>query len=113
MKVNKYDDRCQTYEGGMGGYPGNEAHGGYSFCALAALLMTGKDSIKNINIDTLSRWSVSRHTLSEGGFSGRTNKLVDACYSWWMGGVFPLLHHIQYKWDPDTFGRPQCEYIWR
>ncbi len=20
--------RCQTYEGGMGGYPGNEAHGG-------------------------------------------------------------------------------------
>ena len=28
---------CQTYEGGMGGYPGNEAHGGYTFCALAAL----------------------------------------------------------------------------
>lgn len=27
----------------------------------------------------------------EGGFQGRTNKLVDACYSWWQGGLFPLL----------------------
>lgn len=29
--------RCQTYEGGFGGVPGVEAHGGYSYCALAAL----------------------------------------------------------------------------
>lgn len=28
----------------------------------------------------------------EGGFQGRTNKLVDGCYSFWQGGVFPLLH---------------------
>mmetsp|Transcript_51191 Transcript_51191/g.164400 ORF Transcript_51191/g.164400 Transcript_51191/m.164400 type:complete len:164 (-) Transcript_51191:98-589(-) len=28
----------------------------------------------------------------EGGFSGRTNKLVDSCYSFWQGAVFPLLH---------------------
>ena len=27
----------------------------------------------------------------EGGFQGRTNKLVDSCYSFWMGGIFPLL----------------------
>ena len=27
----------------------------------------------------------------EGGFQGRTNKLVDGCYSLWQGGVFPLL----------------------
>lgn len=29
--------RCQTYEGGFGGEPNNEAHGGYSYCALSAL----------------------------------------------------------------------------
>ena len=29
--------RCQTYEGGFGAYPGCEAHGGYTFCAFAAL----------------------------------------------------------------------------
>lgn len=27
----------------------------------------------------------------EGGFRGRTNKLVDACYSFWQGGSFALL----------------------
>lgn len=26
-----------------------------------------------------------------GGFKGRTNKLVDGCYSWWVGGCFPLV----------------------
>jgi protein farnesyltransferase subunit beta len=28
-----------------------------------------------------------------GGFQGRTNKLVDGCYSFWQGALFPLLHH--------------------
>lgn len=32
---------CQTYEGGFGGAPDLEAHGGYSFCAAAALTMLG------------------------------------------------------------------------
>jgi protein farnesyltransferase subunit beta len=27
----------------------------------------------------------------EGGFAGRTNKLVDACYSWWVGGCWALI----------------------
>jgi len=34
--------RCQTYEGGFGGVPGMEAHGGYSFCGLAALILLGR-----------------------------------------------------------------------
>lgn len=25
---------------------------------------------------------------------GRTNKLVDGCYSFWQGGLFPLLHSL-------------------
>lgn len=29
--------RCQTYEGGFGGVPNAEAHGGYTFCAVATL----------------------------------------------------------------------------
>jgi len=27
----------------------------------------------------------------EGGFQGRTNKLVDSCYSYWMAALFPIL----------------------
>lgn len=30
----------------------------------------------------------------EGGFMGRTNKLVDGCYSFWQGGAFPLLAEL-------------------
>lgn len=31
--------QCQSYEGGFGGEPGSEAHGGYNFCTLASLLI--------------------------------------------------------------------------
>lgn len=27
----------------------------------------------------------------EGGFAGRTNKLVDGCYAYWQGAILPLL----------------------
>lgn len=35
----KWIKACQTYEGGFGGTPGLEAHGGYAFCGVAALLL--------------------------------------------------------------------------
>ncbi|KAF9903819.1 hypothetical protein EC991_003267 [Linnemannia zychae] len=81
--------RCQTYEGGIGGFPGVEAHAGYSFCGLAALELLGRTDI--LNLDTLTRWSSARQMSMEGGFQGRTNKLVDGCYAFWTGGIFPIL----------------------
>lgn len=85
---------CQTYEGGFGGEPGDEAHGGYTFCALAALLMImkPKDLINRLtSFDNLIKWTVDRQNSLEGGFSGRSNKLVDGCYSHWIGGTVALL----------------------
>lgn len=29
-----------------------------------------------------------------GGFRGRTNKLVDGCYGWWVGGLFAVLEGL-------------------
>jgi protein farnesyltransferase subunit beta len=43
--VAEYVISCQTYEGGFGGEPYNEAHGGYNFCSLACLLILGKGSL--------------------------------------------------------------------
>ena len=40
--VADYALSCQTYEGGFGGEPGAEAHGGYAFCAVAALSILGE-----------------------------------------------------------------------
>lgn len=36
-------------------------------------------------------WLSARQYAPEGGFSGRTNKLVDGCYSHWVGGCSPLI----------------------
>jgi len=43
--------RCQTYEGGFAAEPGGEAHGGYTFCAFAALVILGET--KRIDLDAL------------------------------------------------------------
>ncbi|EGW35526.1 beta subunit of protein farnesyltransferase [Spathaspora passalidarum NRRL Y-27907] len=95
--VQDWLNLCQTYEGGFSGVPNTEAHGGYTFCALASyfILNTDTDSIeKSINVEKLLRWSVERQMSIEGGLNGRTNKLVDSCYSFWIGALFPMLEII-------------------
>ncbi|RKP22467.1 terpenoid cyclases/protein prenyltransferase alpha-alpha toroid, partial [Syncephalis pseudoplumigaleata] len=82
--------RCQTYEGGLGSRPGVEAHGGYTFCGLAAMLLLGQE--QRLNLRALTTWASQRQMTHEGGFQGRTNKLVDGCYTFWCAGLFPLLH---------------------
>lgn len=56
----------QTYEGGYGAQPGIEAHGGYTFCAAAALCLLGRADF--INIPRLLHWVAHRQMASEGGF---------------------------------------------
>ncbi|XP_064369430.1 protein farnesyltransferase subunit beta isoform X2 [Dromaius novaehollandiae] len=82
--------RCQNWEGGIGGVPGMEAHGGYTFCGVAALVILKKEHL--LNLRSLLHWVTSRQMRFEGGFQGRCNKLVDGCYSFWQAGLLPLLH---------------------
>uniref|UniRef100_A0A0D6R496 Protein farnesyltransferase subunit beta n=1 Tax=Araucaria cunninghamii TaxID=56994 RepID=A0A0D6R496_ARACU len=83
--LSNYIVSCQTYEGGIGGEPGAEAHGGYTFCGLAALILINEAHRLDLS-SLLGR--------VEGGFQGRTNKLVDGCYSFWQGGVFALIQRL-------------------
>lgn len=39
-------------------------------------------------------WSVHRQMSVEGGFQGRTNKLVDSCYSTWVVRCFLSFYSI-------------------
>eukprot|EP01134_Creolimax_fragrantissima_P001181 CFRG1181T1 len=87
--------RCQTYEGGFAGMPGCEAHGGYGYCGVAALCLLEEDHL--LDLESLTEWAVHRQMRFEGGFQGRTNKLVDGCYSFWLGGIFSLINYIQNK----------------
>lgn len=85
---------CQRYEGGLSGVHNAEAHGGLAFCAVAALCILGSPTklLKEaLDLPLLTKWLVSRQMEVEGGYSGRTNKLVDGCYSWWVGGEFALI----------------------
>ncbi|RFU31676.1 hypothetical protein B7463_g4703, partial [Scytalidium lignicola] len=85
---------CQTFEGGIGTRPDAEAHGAYAFCALACLCILGDPHIiipECLDVPLLYSWLSARQYAPEGGFSGRTNKLVDGCYSHWVGGCWPLL----------------------
>jgi protein farnesyltransferase subunit beta len=115
---------CQTYEGGFSsasqphfspsasGQPElltsprpalGEAHGGYTFCALASWVLLrpfveAEANIEPPRIDErrLLRWLVNMQGGGSelGGFKGRTNKLVDGCYSWWVGGAFGLMEAL-------------------
>ncbi|PFH45619.1 hypothetical protein AMATHDRAFT_77974 [Amanita thiersii Skay4041] len=80
-----------------------EAHGGYTFCSLASWVALRpmfphifKEQRPSIDTPNLLRWltHMQGNAIEVGGFRGRTNKLVDGCYSWWCGGCFPLLEAL-------------------
>ncbi|CRH00345.1 farnesyltransferase beta subunit, putative [Plasmodium relictum] len=90
--VEKYILSCQNYEGGFTSEKFQECHGGYTYCALATLCILGK--IEKINLNNLMCWLINKQSNLEGSFMGRTNKLVDSCYSFWIGSIFFLINEI-------------------
>jgi protein farnesyltransferase subunit beta len=87
-QTTRFVGSCQTWEGGFGGEPHAEAHGGYTFCAIAALELLGRADA--VDLDALAGYLSRRQMQLEGGFSGRSNKLVDGCYSFWQGGAMAI-----------------------
>ena len=83
-----------------------EAHGGYAFCATASWILLQpfiathytltQTPVPSINTGSLLRWLalMQGSHVELGGFRGRTNKLVDGCYSWWVGGCFVLVEGL-------------------
>ena len=60
-----------------------------------------------VDPDALLQWLVGRQMRLEGGFQGRANKLVDACYSFWQGAIPALLQRIPASAFRD--GRSACD----
>nr|CAD1823884.1 unnamed protein product [Ananas comosus var. bracteatus] len=89
--LGTYIMRCQTYEGGIAGEPYSEAHGGYTFCGLATMILINEAD--RLDLPNLINWVAFRQGV-ECGFQGRTNKLVDGCYSFWQGGVLALIQKL-------------------
>ncbi|PRQ52688.1 putative protein farnesyltransferase [Rosa chinensis] len=51
------------------------------------------NEVNCLDLPRLIDWLVFRQG-KECGFQGRTNKLVDGCYSFWQGSAFALLQRI-------------------
>lgn len=122
--TDRFIASCQTYEGGLASashpFPGSsflpsasgqprageanpqlgEAHGGYTSCAVLAHFLLRPLATPNdestLDLEACLRWTAQMQALpiEGGGFRGRTNKLVDGCYSWWCGGLFPILEAL-------------------
>ncbi|KAF1350628.1 terpenoid cyclases/protein prenyltransferase alpha-alpha toroid [Delphinella strobiligena] len=93
-KLGEWISLCQTYEGGIGGAPTNEAHGAYAFCGLACLCLLDaphRSLPTYLDLPRLISCLSSLQSAPEGSFAGRTNKLVDACYSHWVGSCWALV----------------------
>ncbi len=52
MSATQIIFRCQTYEGGIGGAPGNEAHGGYTYCGVSAVAIL--NSLETLDVPALT-----------------------------------------------------------
>jgi geranylgeranyl transferase type-1 subunit beta len=78
---------CQTREGSFSLRPGNEGHGGSTYCAIACLSLLGRlDAMPNRR--GVLKWCA----LAQGeGFCGRPNKPPDTCYSFWVGATMKIL----------------------
>lgn len=85
-----YVASCQNYDGGLGPQPSVESHGGYVYCGLASLCLLQQAQF--IDMQALVEWCCRRQLVDcAGGFQGRTNKLVDGCYSFWLGASMWML----------------------
>lgn len=87
---------CQCYDGGFAASAAKtESHSAYCYCSIAALfILLGCDAERlhaAIDVPRLGRFIANRQQEPEGGFNGRPNKLVDACYSFWLTATVSIL----------------------
>lgn len=112
LKENVIDftKKCLNYDGGFSPSPHCESHGGFVHCGIGILYIL--DALDEINLNPVIQYIAMRQNEFSGGFTGRTNKLVDSCYTWWMGTAAKIIsHHLNIP----NFWNVECmsEYILR
>lgn len=93
-----YVRACRAYDGGIALIPGQEGHGGSTFCGVASLMLMNRINVLDQDDEgnpndwkaQLIHWCVHRQV---GGMQGRPNKAQDTCYSFWIGGTLALLQN--------------------
>jgi len=86
-KAVHYILSSQSYDFAIAQGPGQESHGGSTYCAIAALHLMGRLADLPCK-EELIQWCIKRQV---SGFEGRINKGSDSCYSFWIGATLVLL----------------------
>lgn len=92
-KAVTYVKSCENFDGGYGICPGAESHAGQVFTCIGALTIAGRLDL--VNKDRLGAW-LSERQVDNGGFNGRPEKLVDACYTWWVGSALAMIDRLHW-----------------
>ncbi|XP_052865703.1 geranylgeranyl transferase type-1 subunit beta [Anopheles cruzii] len=89
QKMAEYIMNSIRYDYGISQHYEMESHGGTTFCAIAALELSGQLHLLTDEVrERIIRWLVFRQ---EDGFQGRPNKPVDTCYAFWIGATLKIL----------------------
>jgi geranylgeranyl transferase type-1 subunit beta len=115
--------RCASHEGGFALAPGGEAHGGSTYCAVAALALAaaecdGAGAALRARAPAAHRWLAARQLPAgaaadgaaadgAGGMCGRAGKPADACYAFWVVAAQALLARAGGgHWPPPVAAAP-------
>lgn len=92
-KMAEYIRKSIRYDYGISQHYEMESHGGTTFCAIAALELSGQlDILSPTERAKIVRWLMFRQ---QDGFQGRPNKPVDTCYSFWIGATLKILNAFE------------------
>ncbi|KAJ3041288.1 Geranylgeranyl transferase type-1 subunit beta [Rhizophlyctis rosea] len=85
--------KSESYEHAFGQQPDQEAHGGSTYCAIAALTLLSALPTALQNQDKTVAWLLNRQRK---GFHGRPDKPDDTCYAFWVGASLKMLDAYQF-----------------
>jgi len=92
-KAKSYLETLISYEGGYGMESDSEANAGLTYCSVGSLVLMGFDNEIN-NKEKLIFWLANR--FHDIGVNGRTNKVTDSCYSFWVMATLCILGKLIY-----------------
>ena len=104
--VFEFVKKCYNPDGGFAPVPHCESHAGYVHCGIGILYILGR--LQDLDLYKCVRFIAMRQDAFSGGFNGRPNKLVDSCYSWWLGTASRILadhFNIEPFWNVEAMSR--------
>jgi protein farnesyltransferase subunit beta len=83
-----YIRNVQTKDGSFSGNKSKEGHSSFFFCCIASLIFFSQTKKSIIVPMCFNNWLLQKEKFFDFSFQGRTSKLTDCCYYFWLGASF-------------------------